>query len=353
MKKYYNILLVITTLLAFVVNGYAQIGLDNPLPNSHAIIDMKAIDKGFLIPKMSETQRFSLLNTCAPNCPNGLMVYDTTMGDFFYIRSNQWFAISAFITADSLNNDPESDSLNLSLFSNVGLGLVPDSNYRLDVNGNARHRGRTNLKDTITIAQGMTVSSKNLTVTNLDLNVSNGKLYAASQLTALNFSTDINATNVNGPIPKGGIIMWSGSLSSIPKGWVLCDGKSGTPDLRERFVICASDTGAYTVGTTGGENAHTLTIKELPNHTHTGSTTSNGNHSHKYKGDTDVSSIPFACDGSDEPSKSSGKIGSDPLDYGGEVAGEHEHTLTIGNSGSGNAHENRPPYYALAYIMKI
>jgi microcystin-dependent protein len=353
MKSYKYILLVISVLLVSLTNTYAQIGFDNPMPNPHAVLDMKAIEKGFLIPKMSESQRFALLNTCAPNCPNGLMVYDTTMGDFFYIRTNQWYAISAFITADVANNDPESDSLNLALFSNVGLGKVPDANYKLDVNGNARHRGRTNLKDTLTVYQGITVISKNVSVTNLDVSVPLGNFYAASKLTAKDFSSDISVKNVNGPIPKGGIIMWSGSLASIPTGWALCDGNYGTPDLRERFVVGASSTGSYTVSSAGGINKHTLTVNELPNHTHTGSTNSAGSHSHRYKGDTDVSSIPFACDGSDEPSKSSGRIGGDPEDYAGEAAGDHQHTLTIGNAGSGQSHENRPPYYALAYIMKI
>ncbi len=42
-----------------------------------------------------------------------------------------------------------------------------------------------------------------------------------------------------GGIPSGGIIMWSGSVASIPQGWALCDGTNGTPDLKDRFVISA------------------------------------------------------------------------------------------------------------------
>ena len=46
--------------------------------------------------------------------------------------------------------------------------------------------------------------------------------------------------------------MWSGSASAIPSGWALCDGGSGRPDLRGKFVIGASASGGYAVAATGG-----------------------------------------------------------------------------------------------------
>jgi hypothetical protein len=52
------------------------------------------------------------------------------------------------------------------------------------------------------------------------------------------------------PIPAGGIIMWSGSIGSIPVGYFLCNGQNGTPDLRDRFVVGSGNT--YAVGNTGG-----------------------------------------------------------------------------------------------------
>lgn len=69
----------------------------------------------------------------------------------------------------------------------------------------------------------------------------------------------------NGTIPLGGIIMWSGSIVSIPAGWALCDGSSGTPDLRDRFVIGAGST--YAVGANGGST--TIEASNLPKHSHT------------------------------------------------------------------------------------
>jgi hypothetical protein len=51
-------------------------------------------------------------------------------------------------------------------------------------------------------------------------------------------------------VPSGVICMWHGTLASIPAGWALCDGSSGTPDLREKFVVGTRH--GVNPGTTGG-----------------------------------------------------------------------------------------------------
>ena len=62
------------------------------------------------------------------------------------------------------------------------------------------------------------------------------------------------------------IAMWLGTLASIPTRWLLCDGSSGTPDLRDRFIKCAA-VGGGDVGTTGGTNGHAH--GDPAGHTHT------------------------------------------------------------------------------------
>ena len=56
-----------------------------------------------------------------------------------------------------------------------------------------------------------------------------------------------------GGVPSGAIVMWSGTVATIPSDWVLCDGSSGTPDLTDRFVMGAGD--SYSPGATGGSTS--------------------------------------------------------------------------------------------------
>ena len=157
--------------------------------------------------------------------------------------------------------------------------------------------------------------------------------------------------------PKGSICMWSGA--TVPAGWYLCDGTNGTPDLRSRFIVGSGS--GYAIGATGGSNTVTLQTINLPIHSHTLSLSgisisSAGEHSHVWysvNNDNNYASYP----GFYSTDYFSARISRD---YGTEVdvpeAGGHTHTLSgsgsLGSVGSGSAHENRPPYYALAFIMK-
>jgi hypothetical protein len=141
-------------------------------------------------------------------------------------------------------------------------------------------------------------------------------------------------------IPSGVILMWSGSIASIPNGWLLCDGSNSTPDLRNRFVVGAGST--YAVNATGG-SANAIVVS----HTHTGSTSTAGLHNHGWTGQR----------GNGFPDGSTDLIS--PGDYRSHVAqtqildaGSHSHTFTTDATGSSGTNANLPPYFALAYIMK-
>ena len=245
-------------------------------------------------------------------------------------------------------------------------------------------------------------------------------------------------------IPSGIICMWSGESTAIPSGWHLCDGSSGTPDLRDRFIVGAGNT--YKVKDTGGEASHKLTTSEMPSHnhgftgtshSHTGSLSnatatsagshthtmsenltaaSNGSHTHTASGGSSggyviVGPLLSGSAGSELPELGRGKtlpaskVASlwdgqfaavrDNEDYGrldvqgssgstisinsggahthsisGTItaanSGAHTHSVTgnvtvnsataggtVGSTGGGQAHENRPPYFALCFIMKL
>ena len=171
-------------------------------------------------------------------------------------------------------------------------------------------------------------------------------------------------------IPSGIITMWSGLSTAIPTGWVLCDGNNGTPDLRNRFIVGAGS--EYVVGSVGGEATHILTTDQLPSHSHginlSGlEASSAGAHEHNlihsvYNEDRERYYYYYPY----HYSAAANGSGFNTIQYNtsqhprertyAESAGSHTHTITgsasITETGSGVAHENRPPYYALCFIMK-
>ena len=128
-----------------------------------------------------------------------------------------------------------------------------------------------------------------------------------------------------GALPSGAIIMWSGKIADIPLGWALCNGLNGTPDLRDRFIVGARQDDAGVAKTNvsgsltlnGGEAYHKLTIAEMPSHTH--SESGHFNHGAQHRDDN---------------------VGA-------------QTTRQTGATGGDQPHNNLPPYYALAYIMKL
>jgi hypothetical protein len=65
---------------------------------------------------------------------------------------------------------------------------------------------------------------------------------------------------------SGVIVPFTGAIADIPKGWALCDGTQGTPDLRNRFIACAGD--ERPAGTEGGQETHYHEFTATP-HSHT------------------------------------------------------------------------------------
>ncbi len=158
----------------------------------------------------------------------------------------------------------------------------------------------------------------------------------------------------DGAIPSGGIIMWSGSADSIPEGWALCDGGNGTPDLRNRFVVGAGD--EYSVNSTGGQKEVTLSVDQMPSHNHTAQTGTDGAHQHDHRlNGAYHHEMKVSWDHGDNQSLLGlgGNNGAGSYLYIGSDGSAHNHNITVNNTGGGQAHENRPPYYALAFIIKL
>ena len=183
-------------------------------------------------------------------------------------------------------------------------------------------------------------------------------------------------------LPSGLVMLWSGQIVDIPDGWALCDGStynksdgSGTiisPDLRNRFIVGAGN--EYNVDNLGGEKEHTLTISELPSHkhsdgtlytsssgyhSHSASTSTTGDHTHTFSHPKKTEILRIFADGNDwsilDFNEQTGSSGSHSHSVTVNSAGSHTHSIMgeTGAVGGNTAHENRPPYYALAYIIKL
>ena len=182
-------------------------------------------------------------------------------------------------------------------------------------------------------------------------------------------------------IPRGIIVMWSGSSLSVPTEWQICDGTNGTPNLRGKFIVSAGGQANYADGAEGGQNTlsiatadagahthsmttdtqgahthtgvtggHVLTVNELPAHSHNLGTTGvpRIGTGHGYVGTAGVTGVALpSTDSTGNNIAHNHTISSD---------GNHSHMITSNASGTHShivAFDNRPQYYALAYIMKL
>ena len=145
---------------------------------------------------------------------------------------------------------------------------------------------------------------------------------STNRLTAGSYAGDGSALTGIESFVTGMIILWSGAANAIPTGFVLCDGNNNTPNLSGRFVVgYDASNNDYDVNDTGGSESVTLSVDQIPAHTHT--------YIDQY----------VAIDNGYRPWPASNN------DCG-------QRNINSGSTGGGQSHENRPPYYALCYIMK-
>ena len=161
-----------------------------------------------------------------------------------------------------------------------------------------------------------------------------GPLTTSASVTAGSFTGD-------GTIPVGGIILWSGAIANIPSGWALCNGQTAngqvTPNLTDRFIVGAGS--GYAVANTGGAASVALTEAQMPSHSHS--------YKDGYFIEAAINSNYYGIDDTGLTNlRGSGSSDSDNRYI-------YYRNMTTAATGGSQAHENRPPYYALAYIMRV
>lgn len=336
--------------LVFAIYANGQVGINTTNPDSSAVLDLKSINKGLLIPTMTTTQREAMTtNPPATGLANGLLVFDSDMYQFFFYDSSvgKWIAVNPWRKeyTDAIG-DAEHVTTDVNSVSNIGIGLTNPSS-KLSVNGNLSV-GNTN---TGASANGV---------------FSDGNINTEQKVQEDGYDL----------LPAGTIVMWSGT--SAPAGWGLCDGTTYTklnggllksPDLSGKFIVGYNSgdfdynqpgdlsTGGTTTSDVGGETSHILSIPEMPSHVHDISHTHvlhESPHTHSVtdrysSGQQSVHTITTQNDAANDHwtnntrTTSAATTGITIDAYSGDS----------GSTGSGVAHENRPPYYTLAFIIKL
>jgi hypothetical protein len=220
---------------------------------------------------------------------------------------------------------------------------------------------------------GTLSTSGNITGANLSVSGTTTLTGVATAPTAANGTNNTQIATTafviyNG-VPSGCIMLWSGSIASIPSGWYLCNGTNGTPNLMDRFVVGAGST--YPVGAAAGSadaivvsHSHTASSGgQSVNHSHSGTTSGmNRNNPHNHAVPVYISTVDpqqIAAQGVNTQFFEYGSYATGSTDINhehafttGGVSADHNHAITVNSTGSSGTNANMPPYYALAYIMK-
>lgn len=183
---------------------------------------------------------------------------------------------------------------------------------------NKANIGNTGFQDEVTLG---TESDYNASTKKRDVTIKVYRTGESSPRSSVVLTRYSKALDTGSSVPSGSIIPWYGNQADIPDGFALCNGSNGTPDLRDRFIVGAGS--SYSLRATGGANTVTLTVEQMPSHSH---------------------------------SFYSGRYGSSPYSVSCNAhspGGLLDHQLSTYSAGGNQAHENRPPFYALYYIMKL
>jgi microcystin-dependent protein len=165
--------------------------------------------------------------------------------------------------------------------------------------------------------------------------------------------------------------------ATAPTGWLLCDGTAvsrttyldlfnlvgttygvgdgsttfNTPNMKGRAIVGYDPSQAEfdTMGETGGEKAHALSVAEMPSHSHTGTAAGGGSHSHN----TTTWGFSYGTTaGTVAVTRHSSASAQYTYSMASDTEANHTHTVTTVAQGSGTAHNVLQPYIALNYIIK-
>lgn len=362
MKHIYYILFFLALVNSLSIS--AQVGFGNTSPDSSSVLDLHNMgNRGLLLPKSASVSAMSTSNR---------MTY--YFNDFVYFKTD--IGYNAISPWKHKYNGNTSNNLYYNLNGNIGIGnanitVAPEAPLQIETDSAVSLVSNGSLMLGTSASQNIILNSNEIQTRNtgssseLSINKEGGDIIFGDSIHPVDVLVTgkvqelDNATNTYYEIvPKGIITAWFGYASNIPKGWAVCDGgtypnsngigTSTTPDLKGRFIVSVGDNGSsnYTAHDIGGEDKVSLKISEIPNHSHSARVTSS--HSHSYTYETlngryeDLVSKPQTL--VDEPDESTTATKHTSITHA---------TISQTGGGTGAAHENRPTYYSLVFIMKL
>lgn len=197
---------------------------------------------------------------------------------------------------------------------------------------------------------------------------------SAQSLLSVNGNGDLltlPSTYVDSHTPLGTMTMYMGTVEPKEQGWYFCNGQTLTipdhttltaftsvmgstvtststtvtlPDLRGRFVVGQThnqkiDNIEYKLGDTGGENMHQLSTAEMPTHSH---------------GATMDDQLDFSLTrGANDNRNWDNWMDQGAGAHRQTINFKHKHNITVQDTGGNQTHENRPPFVAISYLIKV
>lgn len=350
-------------LIAIILSGssIAQVGIGNPTPESTSILDLtNPSNKGLILPQASSFVSMS---------ESEKMMYFFE-GNLYFRRTDGYNSISPW---KFKYNGDISNHIYFNLNGNIGIGLTditqsPEAPLQIetDMPVSLTENGTLLLgksSSTNLVFNSKQIQSRNAgSAAPLTINEDGGDITVGSEATPVNFKVsnknkgEYRPTNSTYDLmPKGAIVMWSGTSLDIPLGWAICDGGKYptsintndsiiSPDLSGRFIVTVGDNGTsnYDPGDTGGLDAVLITTELMPNHQHN---SKDLGHSHSYS---------YQSYSKDKKGRSG--VGRNISEGYTSVSGSTSSAVVslAQNPVGGNLeHENRPSFYALVYIIKL
>lgn len=338
--------------LGFAVNVAAQVGIGNVVPDTNSILDLQNTNnRGLVLPKAPGI---------LPTSPLGIVFFNDTDGKIYYREGGGYNVLTPWMFKF---NGASTNHTYYNLNGNVGIGLTdPQRKLHIKNDGEGFALEGTNSSYLRFYPKGFTSGHKasfGFLSSGTKLSIQNHNSGGDVEVNVYNggdFNVQGGKVQENGQdlIPRGTIVMWYGSSSTVPSGWAICNGSNGTPNMMGMFPRGSSST-SFSNGSNGGTDNQTLTKSQMPSHSHSfsGSTGSAGSHRHSmqyrayyYSHNTSHGEHTFTYGHRAESTNKDVYTAYD---------GSHTHSVsgTVGSEGGGQSFDNRPAYRDIVFIMKL